>query len=99
VYAFLSPDDPNTVTLLANFIPFQLPLGGPVYYNFGENVRYETHIKNRSSIPNGAPAGTPTSAGDDITYRFMFTLTNEDPTTHFRIRNAGMVVKENPKAT
>jgi hypothetical protein len=99
VYAFRSPDDPNTVTILANFIPFQLPQGGPIYYNFGENVRYEIHIKNRPSIPNGSPAGTPTSAGDDITYRFTFTLTNEDPTTHFRIRNAGAGVKENHKAT
>ena len=99
VYAFRSPDDPNTVTIIADFIPFQLPQGGPVYYNFGENVRYEIHIKNRPSIPNGSPAGTPTSPGDDITYRFTFALTNEDPTTHFRIRNAGAGVKENQKAT
>ncbi|MDO7853098.1 DUF4331 family protein [Hymenobacter convexus] len=97
VYAFRSPDDPNTVTIIANYIPFQLPQGGPVYYNFGENVRYEIHIKNRPSIAT-AP-GVPTSAGDDITYRFTFTLTNEDLTTHFRIRNAGAGVKENQKAT
>ncbi|MDB5236434.1 MAG: hypothetical protein JWR44_3427 [Hymenobacter sp.] len=99
VYAFRSPDDPNTVTIIANFIPFQLPQGGPSYYNFGENVRYEIHIKNRPSIAVGSPAGTPTSAGDDITYRFTFTLTNEDPSTHFRIRNAGAGPKENHKAT
>ncbi len=97
VYAFRSPDDPNTVTIIANFIPFQLPQGGPVYYNFGENVRYEIHIKNRPSIPTAT--GVPTSPGDDITYRFTFSLTNEDPTTHFRIRNAGAGVKENQKAT
>ena len=84
VYAFRSPDDPTTVTIIANYIPFQLPQGGPVYYNFGENVRYEIHVKNRPSIPNGSPAGTPTSPGDDITYRFTFALTNQDPTTHFR---------------
>jgi hypothetical protein len=99
VYAFRSPDDPTTVTIIANYIPFQLPQGGPVYYNFGENVRYEIHIKNRPSIANGSPAGTPTSTGDDITYRFTFALTNEDPTTHFRIRNAGAGPKENHKAT
>ena len=99
VYAFRSPDDPNTVTIIADYIPFQLPQGGPIYYNFGENIRYEIHIKNRPSIPNGSPAGTPTSAGDDITYRFTFALINEDPTTHFRIRNAGSGAKENQKAT
>ena len=97
VYAFRSPDDPNTVTIIADFIPFQLPQGGPIYYNFGENVRYEIHIKNRPSIAT-AP-GVPTSPGDDITYRFTFALTNQDLTTHFRIRNAGAGVKENQKAT
>ena len=97
VYAFRSPDDPNMVTIIADYIPFQLPQGGPIYYNFGENIRYEIHIKNRPSVAT-AP-GVPTSAGDDITYRFTFTLTNEDPTTHFRIRNAGAGAKENQKAT
>ena len=97
VYAFRSPDDPNTVTIIADFIPFQLPQGGPVYYNFGENIRYEIHIKNRPSIPTAT--GVPTSPGDDITYRFTFAITNQDPTTHFRIRNAGAGVKENQKAT
>ncbi|MBC7586765.1 MAG: DUF4331 family protein, partial [Chitinophagaceae bacterium] len=40
VYAFRSPDDTTMVTLIANFIPFQLPEGGPNYYNFSPNVRY-----------------------------------------------------------
>ena len=29
LYAFKSPDDPNTITIIANYIPFQLPEGGP----------------------------------------------------------------------
>ena len=29
VYAFVSPDVPDTVTLIANYIPLQLPAGGP----------------------------------------------------------------------
>ena len=29
LYAFRSPDDPNTVTIIANYIPFELPEGGP----------------------------------------------------------------------
>lgn len=75
VYAFRSPDKPNTVTIIANYIPFELPEGGPNYYTFGENIRYEIHIKNKT-----------TTTGDDITYRFTFTHENQDPTTFFNIR-------------
>lgn len=75
LYVFRSPDDTNTVTIIANYIPFQLPEGGPNYYNFGANIRYEIHIKNKT-----------TTAGDDITYRFTFSQTNQDPTTFFNIR-------------
>ncbi|KAA5535150.1 DUF4331 domain-containing protein [Taibaiella lutea] len=75
LYAFRSPDDPTTITIIANYIPFQLPEGGPNYYTFGTNVRYEIHIKNKT-----------TSTGDDITYRFTFQQTNQDNTTFFNIR-------------
>ena len=75
VYAFRAPNDPNRVVLIANYIPFELPQGGPNYYTFGENIRYEIHVKN-----NGA------TAGDNVTYRFTFTRVNEDPTTFFNIR-------------
>ena len=75
VYAFRSPDDPNTVTIIANYIPMQLPHGGPNYYHFGDHVVYEIHIDNDASTP-----------GDDIVYRFTFTRENEDPTTFFNIR-------------
>jgi hypothetical protein len=84
VYAFRSPNDTNTVTIIANYIPFQLPEGGPNYYNFGTNIRYEIHIKNKT-----------TTSGDDITYRFTFTKVNEDTTTFFNIRLA----KQNLKTT
>jgi hypothetical protein len=75
LYAFRSPDDPSTITIIANYIPFQLPEGGPNYYTFGTNVRYEIHIKNKT-----------TSTGDDITYRFTFQESNQDNTTFFNIR-------------
>ncbi len=75
LYAFRSPDDPNTITIIANYIPGELPFGGPNYYTFGENIRYEIHIDN-----------DVTTAGDDITYRFTFTRENQDPTTFFNIR-------------
>src|SRR5258708_4547413 len=80
LYAFRSPDDPNSVTIVANYIPLELPEGGPNYATFGENIRYEIHIKNKTS------ATALGSATDDITYRFTFNQTNEDPTTFFNIR-------------
>lgn len=75
LYAFRSPDDTNTVTILAAYVPAELPQGGPNYFSFGENVHYEIHVKNDAA-----------TAGDDITYRFTFSKTNEDPSTFFNIR-------------
>jgi hypothetical protein len=75
LYAFRSPDDTGTVTIIANYVPAELPQGGPNYYSFGEDVRYEIHVKNN-----------PATAGDDIIYRFTFSQVNEDPTTFFNIR-------------
>src|SRR5471030_400938 len=88
LYAFRSPDDPTTITIIANYIPFELPEGGPNYFNFGENIHYEIHIRNQATK-------TPAGNGDDITYRFTFTNTNEDPTTFFNIR----LGKQNLKTT
>jgi hypothetical protein len=84
VYAFRSPDAPNTVTIIANYVPGQLPQGGPNYYQFGEDIRYEIHIDNNVA-----------TKGDDIIYRFTFSKTNEDPTTFFNIR----LGKQNLKTT
>jgi hypothetical protein len=84
VYAFRSSVDTNNVVLIANYIPFEHPAGGPNYYQFGENIRYEIHIKNSAA-----------TTGDDITYRFTFRQENQDPTTFFKIR----LGKENLKTT
>ncbi len=84
VYAFRSPDNPNTITIIANYIPFESPDGGPNFYTFGHDIRYEIHIKNKTTTP-----------GDDITYRFTFKIQNEDPTTFFNIR----LGKQNLKTT
>ncbi len=75
VYAFRSPDNPNTITLIATYVPLQLPHGGPNYYSFGENIRYEIHVDNDAS-----------KKGDEVLYRFTFRQKNEDPTTFFNIR-------------
>ena len=68
VYAFVSPDKCDTVTLIANYIPLQSPASGPNFFEFGEDVRYEIHIDHTG---DGRP---------DISYRFDFTthLRDED---------------------
>lgn len=83
LYVFRSPDDTTKVTIIANYVPLQLPQGGPNYASFGENVRYEIHVENDGT------------SGDDITYRFTFSKTNEDSTTFFNIR----LGKQNLKTT
>jgi len=75
LYVFRSPCDTNKIVIIANYIPFEHPAGGPNYFSFGPNIRYEIHIKNKT-----------TTTTDDITYRFTFTQVNEDTTTFFNIR-------------
>ena len=78
-YAFVSPDRPNTVTLIANFIPSQIPEGGPNFYEFGDDVLYEINISNRGK------------AQDDITYQFRFTTMIRDRQTF--LYNTGPITK------
>ncbi|PZS17707.1 MAG: hypothetical protein DLM57_07850 [Pseudonocardiales bacterium] len=69
VYVFVSPDKPDTVTLIANFVPLEGPDGGPNFFQFGDDVLYEIHIDN-----NG-------DAKSDITYQFTFHTVNTIPNT------------------
>ena len=69
VYAFVSPDAPDTVTLISSWSPFEDPRGGPNFYKFGDNVLYEFKIDN-----NG-------DAVEDITYQFRFTSQVKNPNT------------------
>ena len=75
LYVFRSPDNAGKIAIIANYIPAELPQGGPNYYSFGENIRYEIHVDNDVS-----------TKGDDIVYRFTFKQTNQDPSTFFNIR-------------
>jgi hypothetical protein len=77
VYAFRSPDRPDSVTLIANFIPFQKPDGGPNFYSFDPNVIYEIHVDN-----NG-------DAVEDITFQWRFTTEVRNPGTF--LYNTGAV--------
>ncbi|MFN0155369.1 MAG: DUF4331 domain-containing protein [Gaiella sp.] len=69
LYAFVSPDAPNTVTIIANYIPFADPAGGPNYNRFDPSVRYEIKVDN-----NG-------DAEEDVVYRFQFKTTLANPNT------------------
>jgi hypothetical protein len=81
VYAFVSPDKHDTVTILANYVPLQDPVGGPNFFEFGaktkttgghpkgEDVNYHIHIVNDDS---GKPS---------ITYEFKFTTHIHDANT------------------
>jgi hypothetical protein len=68
-YAFVSPDDPGTVTIISNYLPLEAPFGGPNFFEFGDDVLYEIHIDNDA---DGRP---------DITYRFEFTTEVRNPDT------------------
>src|SRR5215208_1349194 len=60
VYAFRSPDKPNTVTLVANYVPLEVAAAGPNFYKFGGDVLYEINIDNDGD------------AKDDLSYQFRF---------------------------
>ena len=77
VYAFVSPERPNSVTLIANFIPLQQPDGGPNFYEFGDDVLYEIHISNRGK------------ANADVTYQFRFHTEIRNPKTF--LYNVGQI--------
>ncbi|MBA3945651.1 MAG: DUF4331 domain-containing protein [Herpetosiphonaceae bacterium] len=46
LYAFVSPDKPDTVTFVADYVPLQDAAGGPNFYKFGDDVLYEINIDN-----------------------------------------------------
>jgi hypothetical protein len=67
LYAFVSPNKPDTVTLIANYIPLEEPAGGPNFYEFGDDVLYEIKIDNDAD------------ALAEITYQFRFQTQIRNP--------------------
>lgn len=61
LYAFVSPDNPDTVTIIANWTPFEEPNGGPNFYPFATPTAHDVNIDNDGD------------ARPDITYRWTFT--------------------------
>jgi hypothetical protein len=60
LYAFRSPDKPDTVTIISNWIPGEDPAAGPNYYTFSPGARYYIYIDKDGD------------AKPDVTYRFEF---------------------------
>jgi hypothetical protein len=60
VYAFLSPNNPGNLVIVADYVPLLLPASGPNFYKFSDHARYEVHIDNDGdAIP-------------DLAYRWTF---------------------------
>jgi len=68
-YAFVSPDRPDTVTLIANYIPLEAPAAGPNFFEFGDDVRYAIYVDNDG---DGVP---------DVSYFFRFQTEVRNPNT------------------
>ena len=84
LYAFRSPDKPNSVTFISNWIPFEEPAGGPNFFLWADNTAYTIKIDN-----NG-------DARPDIVYTWYFTTHYRSGTTSFLYDN-GPVTSLNDK--
>jgi hypothetical protein len=78
VYAFVSPDDPNSVTLISNWIPFEEPNGGPNFYTWADDTRYNIKIDNDGD------------AKADLTYTWVFDTVIRNASGQF-LSNTGPV--------
>ena len=75
LYAFVSPDKKDTVTLIANFIPFEEPTGGPNFFPFQDKTHYDINIDN-----NG-------DAKPDVVLRWQFKTLDKRGTKSFLYNN------------
>src|ERR1700712_829443 len=78
VYAFVNPDDPGRVTLIANFVPLEDPAGGPNFFEFGDDVLYRILVDNDGD------------GEADVTYEFRFNTVVENPETF--LYNTGQIL-------
>jgi hypothetical protein len=77
LYAFVSPDQPDYVTIIANYVPLEEPAGGPNFYEFGDDVLYEIKIDNDGD------------GDDDIIYQFLFQTQTRNPNSF--LYNTGQI--------
>ena len=78
LYAFVSPDAPDTVTLISNWYPFEEPTGGPNFYTWADDTRYIIHVDNDGD------------ALADLSYVWVFDTVIRDADEHF-LSNTGQV--------
>jgi hypothetical protein len=78
LYAFVSPDAPGTVTVIANYIPLEGHDGGPNFFEFGDDVLYAVYIDNDGD------------ARPDVTYQFRFHTQIKNPNTF--LYNTGQIL-------
>jgi len=67
VYAFVSPDRPDSISLVGCWYPFQEPGGGPNFYRFADDAEYVMHVDNDGD------------AKDDATFIFKFKTEVKNP--------------------
>ncbi|HTE54291.1 MAG TPA: DUF4331 domain-containing protein [Kofleriaceae bacterium] len=60
VYTFISPENPDKLVIVANYVPLLIPSSGPNFYKFSDNVAYDLHIDNDGD------------ARDDLVIRYLF---------------------------
>ncbi|HEX8497202.1 MAG TPA: DUF4331 domain-containing protein [Actinomycetales bacterium] len=83
-YAFVSPDKPDTVTLVANWIPFQEPGGGPNFYPWSPDAHYDINLDtDGDALPN-------------ITYRWQFRTQDTRGTNTFLYANGPVTSLSDP---
>ncbi|MDP8959660.1 MAG: DUF4331 domain-containing protein [Actinomycetota bacterium] len=69
VYAFMTGENLENLTIVSNWIPLEEPASGPNFWKFGDDVLYEVEIDN-----NG-------DSFTDIEYEFRFATTIKNPNT------------------
>lgn len=77
VYTFISPENPDKLVVVANYVPLLIPFSGPNFYKFSDDVAYDIHFDN-----NG-------DAKSDQIYRFYFETTIQNGDTF--LYNTGAV--------
>jgi hypothetical protein len=60
VYAFTAKDAPGALTVVANWIPGEVPANGPNFFRFDDRARYYIHVDNTGD------------GKQDVSYRFQF---------------------------
>ena len=66
-YAFVSPDDPSTVTLILAVDPLLEPGNGPNYFPFNDDILYAIHVDNDQD------------ARADVSFEFRFSTERRLP--------------------